>query len=229
LITTGCYLKNCQKIYYIKYIPESKINLDGNLEESDWLKANLEVGFTFPWEERSVPLTEFRAFVNDKHFYFSFNVHDSEVIFDEEFTNESALDREDRVEFYFTPDETLKKYFCIEIDPLGRVHDYIASYYRRFDSSWDCSGIITAGRLTERGYTIEGKIPLKTLDELGLPSFNSEKPLVTGIFRAVFKYGLDNKIGEHWISWIDPKTRKPDFHVSSSFGCLQIISEAHQL
>ena len=223
LITTGCSLENCQKIYNIKYIPEAEIALDGNLEEPEWKKVNLEVDFSFPWEERSVPLTEFRAFIRCEYFYFSFNVQDNEVTYEEEFNDESVLDREDRVEFYFTQDETLKEYFCIEIDPLGRVHDYKASYYRKFDSSWDCPGIISAGLVKENGYTVEGKIPLKTLDELGLPTLNSEEPLITGVFRAEFKYRKDSKIEEHWISWVEPETREPDFHVLSAFGCFQIL------
>lgn len=44
--------------------------------------------------------------------------------------------------------------------------------------------------------------------------------MCAGVYRAEFstpeKDG-DDPIME-WISWVDPKTEEPDFHVNSSFG-----------
>jgi len=40
----------------------------------------------------------------------------------------------DRVELFFAKQAALNDYWCIEIDPSGRVHDYHAKHCRKFDS-----------------------------------------------------------------------------------------------
>jgi hypothetical protein len=144
------------------------------------------------------------------------------VVVEKKFDAESVVDREDRVEIFFARGDKLKEYFCLEVDPLGRIHDYAASYYRKFDSSWSCRGIRTAGSITKQGYSIEGSIPLRTLETLGLPSQGSGHMLRAGLFRAEFNHGPESAPEAHWISWIDPGTEQPDFHVPGAFGCLWV-------
>src|SRR5206468_11014849 len=110
--------------------------------------------------------TEFRAFADAERLYFAFDVRDDDVVVEKDFAGESTLDREDRVEIFFARDAGLERYFCLEIDPLGRVHDYAASHYRKFDNSWPCPGLQAAGKLHPGGYTVEVALPLKTLDQL---------------------------------------------------------------
>ena len=54
------------------------------------------------------------------------------------------------MEVFFARDAALSRYFCVELDPLGRVHDYAASLYRKFDSSWNCPGLRARGGLSRR-------------------------------------------------------------------------------
>src|SRR6185295_1059455 len=112
-----------------------------------WQRAEVLRAFSFPWSGRAAPATEFRAFADAERLYFAFDVTDDDVVVEKEFTGESTLDREDRVEIFFVRDPALERYFCLEIDPLGRVHDYTASYYRKFDSSWACVGLQTVGKI----------------------------------------------------------------------------------
>lgn len=94
--------------------------------------------FIYPWAEETVPHTVFQAYTQDARLHFKFVVEDSEVVVEEIWSGESTLDGEERVEIFFAKDETLADYWCIAIDPLGRLHDYHAQYYRKFDSDWNC-------------------------------------------------------------------------------------------
>jgi hypothetical protein len=219
---TGCASTMCPATYDVYYLPQAEINIDGSLDEPDWKKARCERDFSFPWEAKAAPATEFRSLFDDEFFYFSFRVHDEDVVVEKKFDAESVVDREDRVEIFFARGDKLKEYFCLEVDPLGRIHDYAASYYRKFDSSWSCRGIRTAGSITKQGYSIEGSIPLRTLETLGLPSQGSGHMLRAGLFRAEFNHGPESAPEAHWISWIDPGTEQPDFHVPGAFGCLWV-------
>ena len=221
-IGPGCASKLYPETYQVHYLAQARIRIDGRLDEADWEKTYPERGFSFPWEQRAAPVTEFRSLCDDEFFYFSFRVHDEDVVVEKTFDNESTMDREDRVEIFFSRDDKLKEYFCLEVDPMGRVHDYSASYYRKFDSSWDCTGIRTASSITKEGYVVEGSIALKTLEALGLPSPGSGHTLKAGLFRAEFNHGPESAPEAHWISWVEPGTKQPDFHVPSAFGCLQL-------
>ena len=176
---------------------------------------------------------------------------------------------EDRVEMFFSRDPRMADYYCLEIDSRGRVYDYRASYYRKFDPTWRCKGLETAAlrfdqsgkrgqapfvRSTlravpangacplERGYVVEGRIPRATLAEMGLPRLEPGAKVLCGLYRAEFSHDRSGKPVAHretihnqgrkldgpppiedWISWIDPKTPEPDFHVPSSLGWLEIV------
>jgi len=218
---SGCATTQCPKVYEVHYLPQPEINIDGKLDEPAWKKSYPEKGFSFPWEKGTAPLTEFRSLCDNEFFYFSFRLRDETIVVENKFSSESVMDTEDRVEIFFACEDKLKKYFCLEIDPRGRVHDYAASYYRKFDSSWNCAGILTATSIINQGYVIEGSIPLKTLETLGLPRLDSSHMLKVGLFRAELNQGQDSKPQAQWISWIEPGTKQPDFHVPSAFGCFQ--------
>lgn len=82
--------------------------------------------------------------------------------------------------------------------------------------AWDLEGLETKGAATENGYIVEGKVPLKSLEDLKLIRNNVMR---AGVYRAEFstQENSDELLME-WISWVDPKTEAPDFHVDSSFG-----------
>ena len=212
--------KPSPKIYQVVHLARPNVRLDGIINEPAWKDAHLESKFCFPWREEEAPLTEFRALFDDKYLYFCFNVEDEDVVIDRKTPGEQAVVAEDRVELYFAPDLTLKKYYSVEMDHLGRKLDYMSSFHRNFDFTWELPEIKFAGKRTPKGYTVEGRIPLKTLAALGLPDLDSGK-LRVGIYRAQFSHGDGPAPVENWISWVDPHTVEEDFHIPQTLGVFQ--------
>lgn len=197
--------------------------IDGDLSDAVWAEVPVLNGaFRFPWEAVEAPATTFRSFSDGEKLYFMFSVTDGAVLAEDEWSGESTVDDEDRVELFFAAgpvdlpvDYALPLYYCIEVDPKGRTHDYSVKYYRDFDSEWSMAGLETAAALTETGYSIEGAVPLTTFAGLGL--IDEMGTMKVGVFRAEFTKPAD-EIVMQWISWVDPKTPVPDFHVDSAFG-----------
>jgi hypothetical protein len=208
------------KEYRAAPVKGTKIKVDGILDEEAWMKAVPETGFIFPWEDRAVPETEFRACHDKENFYFAFEIRDDELVCHDNVNSEEDLISEDRAEMYFTRDDELGQYYCFEIDAKGRILDYSASYYRKFDFSWDWPGLVAAAKITQQGYTVEGMIPISSFKSLHLLDESGGNVFKTGIFRAEFNRKPDGSIEEHWLSWIDPRVSEPDYHVPTSFGSL---------
>lgn len=210
------------KIYEARWVPDANIVLDGVLAEPAWGQAHVETGFSFPWEERPLPATRFRACCDAHALYFSFDVVDDDIVLAQSFQGKQDVVHEDRVELFFALDEQLRQYFCLEIDPLGRVLDYRASYYRQFDFSWSFPGLDAVGMQTDTGYVVEGRMSWEALQSLGFPPPESGRAIKFGIYRAAFRHAESARDREGWISWVDPGTEEPDFHVPESFGYLKI-------
>lgn len=228
--------------YQVRWRPSAKIELDGRADEPAWAQAVVEKHFVFPWKQSPAPTTEFRALWDDVNFYFSYRVQDADIVVLERLAEERDVVFEDRAEFYLCRDERMKDYFCCEIDSRGRVFDYRASYYRRFDPKWNFAGLETKGSPLPDGYEVEGRIPLKDISALGFPTLRSGAKIRFGIYRAEFSHDRSGRpvvqqksihnLGrqvegpppiEEWISWVDPKTKEPDFHVPASLGWLEFV------
>jgi hypothetical protein len=129
----GCTQKGSNNFSPYKNPPE--ISIDGNLED-EWGLANSNFNFTFPWQEKSPPATDFYTLNDGQFFYFAFQVEDEDIVlFD--FNEESDMARGDRVEVFSAKDPDLENYYSIEMAPNGKILDYKAFYYRQFNNSWD--------------------------------------------------------------------------------------------
>jgi hypothetical protein len=213
-----------KKTYEAIYVAEPNIVLDGTLTEPAWKQANVETAFGYPWEDFPPPRTEFRALFDAYALYFTFTVEDDDIVLVESFRDKEDVVFEDRVELFFALDESLEQYFCLEIDPLGRVLDYRASHYRIFDFSWSFPGLDVVGVRTSDGYAVQGRIALETFQSLGFPPLDSDGGVKFGMYRADFRHVAGGKWKERWISWVDPQTDEPDFHVPQSFGYLRGVA-----
>lgn len=202
-------------------IPQAnlQVEIDGIVRDEEWERTKKIGSFVSPWSgDKKDRGTEFFAFADTGYFYFAYRVKDATMLFPP-YREETDVARGDRVEIFFAGHRDLKEYYCLEIDPRSHVLDYKASYYRNFDHSWDCPGLFVRGSESERGYTVEGRIPLNAFRKMGL--IGPEKGQLCfygGLYRADFRDNPGGEPFEEWISWINPETKEPDFHIPTSFG-----------
>lgn len=228
--------------YQVRYLRAAEIRLDGRADEPDWSKAQVEKRFAFPWKQAAVPPTEFRALCDDRYLYFTFRVDDADMVVLDNLRDEEDEVFEDRVELFFSRDDQMQDYYGVEIDSRGRAYDYQGSYYRRIEPKWNWSGLETKGSATEQGYAVEGRIALTSFVALGFRQLRPGVKIRCGLFRAEFSHDRSGRPVEQretlhnrgrtldgpppledWMSWVDPKTKEPDFHVPSSLGWLEIV------
>jgi hypothetical protein len=230
-----------ERTYRARLMPHAILHLDGKDSEKEWLKADAETHFTFPWETQEAPFTEFRAICGNRFLWFLFRVHDSDIVALDKLRDEEDEVFEDRLELYFAKDDQLKDYYCLEVDSRGRIFDYRGAFYRKLDTKWSWPGVQAKGTPLTDGYMVEGRIPLSSFKSLGFPELKPGAKIRFGMYRAEFSHDVSGKkveqaatvhnLGrkvegappiEHWMSWIDPKVKDPDFHIPATFGWLEI-------
>ncbi|MCX8089678.1 MAG: carbohydrate-binding family 9-like protein [Verrucomicrobiae bacterium] len=227
--------------YAARWVPPGQIRVDGRADEPAWAQAAVENRFSFPWKAAPAPLTEFRALWDNEHLYFTFRVQDADIVALEHWRDELDSVFEDRVEIYLSRDGKMRDYYCAEIDSRGRVLDYRARFYRRFEMDWRFRGLETRATTHMHGYEVEGRIPLRELAGLGFPMPQPGVKIRVGLYRAEFSHDRSGRAAaasgihtlgrsppgaspvEEWISWVNPRTAEPDFHVPSSLGWLEFV------
>ena len=185
----------------------------------NWSEADLLTDFTFPWEDRTAPPTDFRAMHDGERFHFRFDCVDDDLVLPDGATAKERALGADRVEIFFAKDLSLERYFGLEMSPRGDVADYAAKFYREIDWSWSCEGLVLEPEIREGGYTVSGSIPLEVLRRLGVLR-GSE--MFAGLYRAEFHHKPDGSVHSGWMPWVNPGMEKPDFHVPASFGVLEL-------
>jgi hypothetical protein len=203
---------------YIVKKAETSIVIDGTGSDPAWENAVLLNDFQFPWLEQAAPSTEFRALYNQEYLFFQFKVVDEDIVLGEDSVDSQAALGSDRVELFFTTNDSINPYYTLEMDPKGRIFSAKARFYRQIDNDWRWPGLEVAGSITEDGYILEGMIPLQSFADLNLWQNAEQKQLACGVFRAEFSHADDGTINHNWISWIQPDSPKPDFHIPSAFG-----------
>jgi len=184
-----------------------------------WTGAEVLSTFVYPWDKEPPPTTIFRSLHNKRYFYFRFDVIDSCIVVERNTSDKMAVLNSDRVEIFFRSDEKMQPYYGLEMDPLGRVLDYKADFYRKFDYKWSWKGITVRSAFTLNGYRVWGCIPLNSLRLFNLISGNK---LQGGLFRGKCMSVSPGVVSFKWISWMKPHSEQPDFHIPSAFGELML-------
>lgn len=188
----------------------------------DWPAAELLTDFTFPWEARIAPLSEFRALWDETHFHFRFDCVDDDLVLPDGPAAKERVLGSDRVEIFLAPDLNLKPYYCLEMSPRGDVLAYAANFYREMNWDWQCDGLQLTAHITGNRYTVTGSLPLDTLRALKVLKHGSSE-FFAGLYRAEFHHRSDGTVHSGWMPWVNPQTERPDFHVPASFGVLELV------
>jgi len=212
--------KEERKSYSVRKI-HGDLKLSGKGSDPLWKKAPVLSDFRYPWEKVTPPSTKFRALHNDAWLYCLFEVSDDKVYVFRDKNDKSEVGASSRAEIFFRIDDRLTPYYCLEMDPVGRVMDYKANHYRQFDLkwSWPAGQLVVKTEMRNDGYTVELAVSKASLKQLGLLGDHS---LEAGLFRGDC---IPKEVGEpdfRWISWVKPDSKTPDFHIASSFGTLDL-------
>lgn len=204
-------------VYKVNRIKESELKITGKGESEAWGKSEVLTQFKSPWDSKEPSRIEFRALWDGFHFFFCFTVFDTKIHIVDRDDSIDSINNSDRVELFFRPNATLNPYYCLEIDSDARIMDFMAYPGKIFDFGWNWpkDDIKVKSSKNDAGFTVEGAISIDSLKKLRLIKDNI---IETGVFRA--KYNSDDNINFEptWITWIDPKTETPNFHIASSFG-----------
>jgi hypothetical protein len=215
LMTLACTHK-ASGGYSATTVADGLISLDGERTEDVWQLSDSIGSFTNPWNSGICPETSLSMLKDSKYLYFFFDVKDDDLVMEDGFSNERDVEKEDRVELFFSKDKEMNDYYCFEMDAKGRVLSYRCSYYRNFNFDWDVpAGFVVAGSIRSGGYSVEGAIPIGFLSDF----LHNGEFIYFGAYRAEFSK-KEGVIVENWLTWNNPLTAKPDFHVPSSLGKL---------
>ncbi|MGY5354845.1 sugar-binding protein [Wenyingzhuangia sp. IMCC45467] len=205
------------KVYQVNKIRVNKLKITGNSNHVLWHQANTIDGLQSPWNDEFNDKTLFRALWDDENFYFSFVVPETSVYRDLKDNSKASINNSDRVELFFRKDEKLSPYYCLEIDPTPRIMDFKAMPNKafNFDWKWPENDIQIKSNTYHDEYIVEGVISIKSLKELNLLKDNK---LQIGVYRAKYTEQPRKGYEPTWFTWVDPKTKEPNFHIASSFG-----------
>lgn len=208
------------KTYSVKKI-QGAILVSGKGDHPHWKEGNLLSDFSYPWETTVAPSTKFKAVHNDEWVYFLFQVKDENINIFVDKNHKSEVASSCRAEIFFKVNDRLSPYYCLEIDPLGRVLDYKAKFYRKFDTlwSWPPGHLVIKTEQKKDGYVVEFAISKDSLKKLGLLK---NQNLQAGLYRGDCLNLKENCTEFKWISWVNPDSKTPDFHIPSSFGMLRL-------
>ncbi|MDQ1164953.1 carbohydrate-binding family 9-like protein [Flavobacterium sp. SORGH_AS_0622] len=212
------------KEYQVILIDKNQINEVEILDPLFWKKANCLTDFSSPWKTETFSKIEFRALWDQQNFYFHFRVFDTGVYIDTKDNSVDSICNSDRVELFFRQNDAIDPYYCLEIDPSTRLLDFEARPNKKFDYEWKWpeEHIKLYSSKDETSFTVAGKISIASLKELDLIHNNS---IETGVYRAKFSKDENQNYEPTWITWVNPNTPEPNFHVASSFGKFVLTSE----
>lgn len=209
------------KTYKVNKIDGNRLTINGKVDHPIWEKAEVLRDFSSPWHFEEIEDIEFRALHDDDNLFISFTVFDASLHIDSTDNSKKSVDHSDRVELFLRSDDKMDPYYCLEIDPLARVQDFLARPNKQFDYLWDWpkEDIEIKSHITSRKFTVELSLTLKSLKRFNLLKKNI---IEAGIYRAKYHQQPNGQFEPTWITWIDPKTETPNFHIASSFGKLKL-------
>ena len=200
----------------VPHLPCS-IDIDGRLDEPCYQRAAHVTHFVVASRPEDVaPHTQAWILWNADGIVFAFDAEDRDIRAKPPASNESDVDEQDRVELFLWSGRRDESYACVEIGARGAVHDYLARFYRQFDSSWSPAGWGHAGTETPAGYRVEALLSAAALEKLGVV-LNVGTRWRLGLFRADFSAASPAR-PPTWVTWVDAGTPQADFHVAEAFG-----------
>ena len=203
--------------YNVNLIEKNQLNISGKGDDTLWNNAAILDNFISPWNTDKASEIIFKALWDRENLFFNFTVFDTEIHIEKKDDSVESIGNSDRVELFFRPDDSLNPYYCLEIDTCSRIMDFIAYPNSNFDFNWDWpqNNLKVKSSINADSFIVEGSISIKSLKRFNLINNNI---IETGVFRAKYKKTQNKTFEPTWITWVNPNTETPNFHISSSFG-----------
>ena len=203
--------------YNVNLIEKNQLNISGKGDDTLWNNAAILDNFISPWNTGRESEIIFKALWDRENLFFNFTVFDTEIHIEKKDDSVESIGNSDRVELFFRPDDSLNPYYCLEIDTCSRIMDFIAYPNSNFDFNWDWpqNNLKVKSSINADSFIVEGSISIKSLKRFNLINNNI---IETGVFRAKYKKTQNKTFEPTWITWVNPNTETPNFHISSSFG-----------
>jgi hypothetical protein len=213
--------KETSKSYNVVSIEKDNLVITGKGSDQKWNDAKLLSCFCSPWDKKPFNKIEFKALHNSDKIFFLFKVEDTQIHLNSSENKYDSINNSDRVELFFRRDITLNPYYCLEIDPSGRIMDFMARPNKQFDFNWNWpeEDIIVKSSIESTFFTVEIGISIASLRHFGVIKNGK---IETGIYRAKYNQQEKRSYEPTWITWVNPKTETPNFHTPTSFGLLNL-------
>ncbi|SFC84646.1 sugar-binding protein [Flavobacterium phragmitis] len=210
------------KNYNVNQIEKNILQIDGLGNNPIWDNAAVLTDFVSPWESITPDKIELRALWDLDHIFFLYKVYDGNIHIDKTDDSVESIAKSDRVEIFFKKDDLLNPYYCLEIDPEPRILDFIAYPGRQFDYEWNWpeNHLKVKSNSQKEFFTVEIAISIESLKKFNLIKGNK---IEAGLYRAKYIQQSNLDYEPVWISWINPHTETPNFHIASSFGTLTLM------
>jgi hypothetical protein len=210
-------MKQGVNTYEVNLIEKNQLNISGNGDDKLWNNAMILDNFTSPWNADKGSEITFKALWDREKLFFNFTVFDTEIHIEKKDDSIESIGNSDRVELFFRPDDSLNPYYCLEIDTSGRIMDFIAHPNTNFDFNWNWpqNDLVVKSSINANSFTVEGSISIESLKSFNLIKNNT---IETGVFRAKYIKTQNECFEPTWITWVNPNTETPNFHIASSFG-----------
>jgi hypothetical protein len=144
------------------------IKIDGRLDESAWAQAEAATDFRMENPKEGAPAserTEVRVLFDEKNIYFGVRAFDSEPdkINARELTRDATFVNDDKIEILIDTNYDRRNAYRFAVNPLGTQQDALITDEGKFvNLTWDAAWL-SAGRIDDKGYTVEIAIPLTSL------------------------------------------------------------------
>jgi chondroitin AC lyase len=206
--------------YTVHTVADGLISIDGERTDAEWNSSDSISSFVNPWNTSVCPETSLWMLKDSRFLYFFFDVKDDDIVLVSEFSRKEDVGREDRAELFFSKDKDMHDYYCFEIDALGRTLAYSCSHYRKYNYGWEPPvGFLVSTRIRPDGYSVEGALPLDFIHDF----IQSDGSVYMGAYRAEYSKNEGLTV-ENWLTWINPRTAHPDFHVPESMGKILLVN-----
>ena len=204
---------------YIVNMASTPIYINGKGNNAVWKEANVLTAFNLYWNDEDPLPTSFQALHDVENLYLLYRAHDPDLPSKLDTLKDIEAVHSDRVEIFFKGKVDSDPYYSLEMDCYGRLFDSEGMFGEYIDADWNWpkDDLDIRTHIFEDGYILECRISKKSLIDLGL--IHNQK-INAGVYRADYVFQEDGSRVPKWISWIDPGTPKPNFHIASSFGTL---------